>query len=45
MYYMVDVDEMNGHVSLEEVMNEGERRDQVVVTADLFLHRTRNRVR
>lgn len=37
MYSMVDVEEMNGHITLDEVMREGNRRDQVVVIAALFI--------
>lgn len=45
MYFIVDVNEMNGYMSIEEVMCDVERSVQVVVTAAFLLLRVRNRVR
>lgn len=45
MHSIVDVNKMKGHVSLVDVVREGERRDQSVLTAGIFLHRVGKGVR
>lgn len=45
MYFLVDVDEMNGEVSLEDFMSKGDGCDEVVITDAFLLPRDRNRVR